>query len=471
MKAFDFKFSGKTPVGEMNFIGAVIAYFDLFTQDCNPETKDTYIQDYNERIFPLINPALAIKDYTPEIIDLYHARLQELNHYDDATMRSRYNHLLLDPCETYFEVEGIKDSPFWGVGLKFSKSDDETIQEKLLKIRKSLTIQEELQAKMYLLKTPEADDGTVIGLAVMFLAALRNAEACGLSFGDLIEFEFHKGRYYLRVYETTGADSNDLKLGGKTDNAPRFVPIPRVLSDLLLRRKEYIQSKVTFPHVDKAGTVHETVNSLPVVCRKDRFSVRCDTKDLSNAGRHLLRHQLKMSEDQVSGINVIIRETLDDLGEKEPTTYLFRRNMATHLYTLGFSQLQIQYYMGHRLENTDLKRSDFTDEELLYEMSALLDTHPLNESGSLCTTLTNSVEREDWDNVPEVAIKIDAQDCLKRYYLKVSNRELGDPLEFGISGQNYSVEVHSTVKMSKQSSEVNITKQINAAYRSAKASK
>lgn len=471
MAAFDLKFSGKTPTGEMNFIGAVKAYFDLFKQDCNTETKNTYIQDYNERIFPLINPALAIKDYTPETIDLCRARLQELHHYDDATMRSRYNHLLSEPCETYFQVTGITDSPFWGAGFKFNKSDEETIQEKLLKIRKSLTIQEELRAKTYLLKTPKTDDGTVIGLAVMFLAALRNAEACGLNFGDLIEFEFHKGRYYLRVYETTKEDSNSLKLGGKTYNAPRFVPVPKVLSDLLLQRKEYIRSKVTFPLVDKTGKIHETVDSLPIACRKDHFSVRCSTKDLSDAGRNLLRYQLKMSEEQVSGISVIIREEWDDLGEKEPTTYLFRRNMATHLYTLGFSQFQIQYYMGHRLENTDLKRSDFTDEELLYEMSALLDAHPLNENDNLCVTLTNLVERKDWGNVPKVEIKIDAQDCLKRYYLKMSNRELGDPLEFDISGQNCSIEVHSTVNMSKLRSEINITKQTTTAYKREKVSK
>ena len=139
--------------------------------------------------------------------------------------------------------------------------------------------------------------------------------------------------------------------------------------------------------------------------------------------------------------------------------------MATHLYTLGCSQVQIQYYMGHRLENTDLKRSDFTDEELLYEMSLLLDRHPLNGEGRPYVVVTESAVREDWENVPEVEIKIDAKNCLKKYYLKVSNRELGDPIKLDISGQNCSVELHSTVSMSKLRSEVNITKQINAAYR------
>lgn len=465
MEAFDPKFSSKTPAGEMNFIGATQAYFDLFTQDCNSNTKDTYIRDYNERIFPLMSPSLAVKEYTPEILDLCRARLKEVYHYDDATIRSRYDHLLSDPCETYFKALGITDSPFWGAGFKFFKSDERTLQERLLRIRKSLTIEEELQAKRHLLKTPETEDGTVIGLAVMFFAALRNAEACGLNFGDLIEFELYKERYYLRVYETTEADSNYLKLGGKTYNSPRYVPIPKVLSDFLLQRKEYIQSKVTFPYVDKAGKVYETIDLFPIVCRKNRFSVRCNTKDLSDAGRRLLRYQLKLSEEQVSGISVIIRDELDDLGEKEPTTYLFRRNMATHLYTLGFSQLQIQYYMGHRLENTDLKRSDFTDEELLYEMSLLLDRHPLNGEGRPYVVVTESAVREDWENVPEVEIKIDAKNCLKKYYLKVSNRELGDPIKLDISGQNCSVELHSTVSMSKLRSEVNITKQINAAYR------
>ncbi|MGM9602732.1 MAG: hypothetical protein ACI3W5_14265 [Faecousia sp.] len=464
MEVFDPKFDSKTPIGEMNFVGAVRAYFDLFTQNCNQDTKDTYIRDYNERIFPLIKPSLAIKDYTEETIEFYRVQLQKLHHYDDATIRSRYDHLLSDPCEVYFETLGIRNNPFWGAGFKFCESEEETKQEKLLKIRKSLTIQEELRAKDYLLKSPGTDDGVLVGLAIMFLAALRNAEACGLNFGDLIEFEFHAGRYYLRVYETTGADSNVLKLGGKTYNAPRYVPIPKVLSDFLLRRKEYIQSEVAFPLVDKDGKVYESVEMLPIVCRKNHFSVRCGTKDLSDAGRNLLRYQLKMSEEQVSGINVIIREELDDLGEKEPTAYLFRRNMATHLYSLGFSQFQIQYYMGHRLENTDLKRSDFTDEELLYEMSVLLDAHPLNENRRPCSTLTNLTVREAWENVPEVEIKINPQDQVKRYYLKVINRELNDPLKFSISGQDCSIELHSTADGSKQSSGVNITKQINAAY-------
>lgn len=49
------------------------------------------------------------------------------------------------------------------------------------------------------------------------------------------------------------------------------------------------------------------------------------------------------------------KDTEYDLGEKDVTTYLLRRNMATHLYTLGFTVLESQYFMGHKMEGTALK--------------------------------------------------------------------------------------------------------------------
>jgi len=271
----------------------------------------------------------------------------------------------------------------------------------------------------------------------MFLAAARNSEACGVNYGDLLEFHEYPGRYYLRLYETTQADSNVLKLGGKTTNAPRLIPIPKVLSDFLLQRKAYLQSTIIFPYTDEDGNVHETIDTFPIACRKRRYSVRCSRKDLTDAGRNLLQHDLKLDEEQVSGINVIIQEGLDDLGEKDPTSYLFRRNLATHLRALGFTQIQIQYYMGHRLENTDLERSDFVDEELLHGMSVLLDEHPLNESNACNLNLANVEETECWENIPSVNLTIGPQTQTKSYYIKAANRELGDALKIVVAGNDF----------------------------------
>ena len=458
-------FEGRTPFGEMNFIGAVRTYLELTTEGCSEETKGIYIRDYNERIFPVISPAVAIKDYTEETIVDIRQRIKDQNNYDEGTLRSRYDHLLTDPCEAFFKAAGLEHNPIWGSRFKLHETDDEPREEKVMRTKKSLSPTEELKAEKALLSIPETDDGAMVGLATMFLSALRNAEACGLNFGDLVEFEYHKGRYYLRVYETTSANSNLLKLGGKTYNSPRLVPIPKALSDFLLRRKKYIESVVTFPVTDRDGTIHKSVDTLPIVCRKNAFTVRCDTKDLSVAGRNLLRYKLKIGEERVCALNVAMSEDWEEFGEKDVTTYLFRRNMATHLYALHFMPLQIQYYMGHRLENTDLKRSDFTDQELLYEMSVLLDAHPLNKDREIRENLDETTARCEWKDVPEVSLDVDPQGEVKRYFLKVSNREIGDPLRLHISGEGCNINIHSSAEVQELRSEVNITKQMRAAYR------
>ena len=55
-ESFDLSFRTLTPDNKLNFIGAVVRYFDVFTNEFNDETKNTYIRDYNNRIFPMINP-------------------------------------------------------------------------------------------------------------------------------------------------------------------------------------------------------------------------------------------------------------------------------------------------------------------------------------------------------------------------------------------------------------------------------
>ncbi len=97
-----------------------------------------------------------------------------------------------------------------------------------------------------------------------------------------------------------------------------------------------------------------------------------------------------------------------DASEKDPTTYLLRRNFATHLYTLGIPTEWCQYYMGHLIENDILKRSDFNDEGFLYQMALLLGKHPFNQ-------ILNS------DG--EITIDVTGP---SQYYISVENKELDD---------------------------------------------
>ena len=63
--------------------------------------------------------------------------------------------------------------------------------------------------------------------------------------------------------------------------------------------------------------------------------------------------------------------------EKDPTTYLFRRNVATRLYHLGFAWTKIQYWIAHEIEDTLIMRNFFADEDTLYQLGQQYEMHPI----------------------------------------------------------------------------------------------
>lgn len=430
MGDFSYQFKRETPNGDMNFIGAAVAFFDENTEGYLEKTKEIYIKDYNERIFPLINESLPVSQYTEEIVEDLCERIRDTYDYTEETMAGRYNHLVVDPCDAFFKKVG--NSPFWGSALKFRMTPgDVSAEEKLLKIPKSLTPKQELIVMSDTMGNPETEDGVKVGLALMSLSGMRNEEACGINFGDIAELHTHPGFYYLRMYKTTVATGNTLKKGGKTRNAPRNIPIPTVLSNFLEERKKFVCSQVTFPCKDKRGIEFNSIDELPVACRRNEYTERCDTDDLTDAGRILLRETVKFKEKDVSGIKYLIKsqtDTEEDLGERDPTTYLLRRNMATHLYNLGFSLEQTLYYMGHVLENTELSRADFTDEDFLYEMCVLLENHPLNEPNLDVVINAEKTKSLSYKNLGSATINFPQGTEERHYLVRVKTREPGDPL-------------------------------------------
>lgn len=71
---------------------------------------------------------------------------------------------------------------------------------------------------------------------------------------------------------------------------------------------------------------------------------------------------------------------LIDIEEADVTTYLFRRNMATHLFNLDFTNAERQYFMGHKIEDPLIIRRDFNDEDTLYCVSKTIKTSLFNNS-------------------------------------------------------------------------------------------
>ncbi|ERK45203.1 hypothetical protein [Faecalitalea cylindroides] len=184
---------------------------------------------------------------------------------------------------------------------------------------------------------------------------------------------------------------------------------------------------------------------------------------LSIAGRRFLRDEVGIKKSRIAGIMVSISEDKDteyDLGEKDVTTYLLRRNMATHLYTLGFSVLESQYFMGHKMEGTALKRSDFGDETFLYEMWKKIQRHPLNQEQNHIYNCDKSLNLKNQSNVK---LFIDSKET-SDYLIQIDVKEMEDPIKVDIIGDF--IETNVFEKQEEiQNEEVNIIRFINEAYK------
>ena len=134
--------------------------------------------------------------------------------------------------------------------------------------------------------------------------------------------------------------------------------------------------------------------------------------------------------------------------------------MATHLYSLGFSVLESQYYMGHEMEGTGLKRSDFGDEEFLYSLWQKLQKHPLNK-------VRKCINRAETDSgLKKVSNQYYWNYEMKPgiYSLKITGNENHDPIKVDIQGLCSSISILESQTESRNGEEINVTKLIQAGY-------
>lgn len=463
MAIFDPRFAMYTPDAKMNFIGAARKYFDEINKENLDKTNNIYIEYYNNNIFPYINLAKDIESYDLEYVEDLILLIQKKNEYSDSTVRSIIRHLMYDPCKYYFD-EHYPGNNIFSVNPSDFKAeegfeDDEDGAE--LRIVRSLTISEEKKAFKSLMVDPKNVTGEYLGLLIMFFTASRNNEACGFNYGDLIEMIDHKGCYYLQITKTTTIKSNDLKAGGKTYNAPRRLPLVSVLADYLLKRIDCLETIINFPY-ESNGVVYKSVYELPIACRGMNFGERANSDNLTVVGRDFLRNEIGMSKSRVAGLQRCIlndRDTEFDLGEKDVTTYLLRRNMATHLYTLGFSILESQYYMGHKMEGTALRRSDFGDEEFLFALWNKIQNHPLNKlAQNKPIDLKNGIVLNEYHSQLNLS--------KGNYLIKIVGREQSDSVKIDVlNSTDAAIEIIDGVIFKNPEEEINILKLIKNEYK------
>lgn len=363
-------------------------YYDVRTDmeeyfDWNDKTRSAYKTNY-EKLGEYLNDKPFL-EYNQDEFETALTLIKETGYYtDNKTVKHSYSedtirtfHSNLRSLYKYLVFIGAtKQSLFWGTKERINrewKEEDRFIHENV-RLQKSLRPLAEKSIFEAVMRDPE-QDGEYFGVALMFGLGLRNSEACGARFSDIVKMSGQTDFYALRVTNTVS--KKQLRLGGKTKNTFRYVPIPDKLKEFLDKRKEFILGSAAYVEYC-AENAEFDIDSLTIACRGDEFKSICTTPDLSRMGKYLLS-KAKVEEDVLKFIDdTIFRD--DDIAEKEATAYLFRRNFATMLQILGLTQHEIEYIMGHKIESNIERRNYYSNYDKLYPIKLKMDNRPLFSS-------------------------------------------------------------------------------------------
>lgn len=351
----------------------------------NDNTTEKYARDYSERLFPIMSKLFGkekpMHSYTAEDFEAILNELRQKYHYAASSML-HYRYLLWIAYQLGFEDGLYDDNIFWGEVIDPEENPKEYEKYRanaLTRIRKSFSISEDIRLMRFFANLdPATAEGENIALACMYIFGGRNNEACGADFGDFHILDTHPETAVFDMVRTTTANSNLTKPSGKTKNAPRTLPIPSWFYDFVVRRREWIQKQLDAGVFSLPEGI-DSVDSLPVACVGCNYTKRAQSGDLSRAGRALFSAVgIEKSELAILQEIMFSQEFRDtEIEEKDPTTYLFRRNVATRLYHMGFPWSTIQYWVAHEIEDSVIARNHFVDEDILHELGERYFRHPV----------------------------------------------------------------------------------------------
>lgn len=355
----------------------------------NQNTQEEYEKIVKTKIVPNVanHDMIPIHSYTyadfMKVLDgIEQTGKKNAERYEQETL-DKYRHIIVTLIKVASQKENFQNVFDFAVE---SDGAEETMQTRIEQMQriwltpKSLTVVQEQKIGKYIQEAIRQQRGEAIALLLMFAFGLRNAEACGVNFGNIFEMKEYPGHYYLMIPQTTQIHSNVLKPSGKTYNTARSIPIPSSLLGVFRQLQEDRLEKLRHDGKDK------DVDDLPIAYRRGNIYVRCSADDVYEAAKEMfsalgMRHEIRVVGQYIQQDFSAATEDSTDLDEfalieKDPTAYLLRRNFATHLAILQLSEAQISYVMGHVIMDPQTKRRDFVDERELYNIKMKLDERP-----------------------------------------------------------------------------------------------
>lgn len=363
---------------EYTFYGVYCEFYDKVSRNWKAaSTRSQNELTYTNKIIPNMDghDTKPISSYLREDYDAVIERIikrgqgnnsEPYQPYAESTIRT-FRRLIYYVVAVASE-EGLCENVLWEscYNPKVSTEDEERIAKNAL-LPKSLTITQEIAVARSLLTDP-MQTGQKMGLLLMYALGLRNAEACAVDYDDIKPMQSHPECTVIWIYKTTGYDSSTRKLGGKSKNADRIIPVPGSVVEIINTRRKKLEELLS-----------TDIGKFPIVCPDDQWDQRCSARQLTAAARKLFQ-SINMNAAQVSIIDDDLHSNRDSafsIEEQEPTAYLFRRNFGTHMHILGLTEAEIQYVIGHDIEDPYETRNEFVNEEKLYQIYLKMVQRPL----------------------------------------------------------------------------------------------
>lgn len=423
----------------LTFCGALEDQYRVIARNWNDETRRKYDRDYNNVILPNIDNhnSRIISSYTIEDCNRMLRRIQENGYTSKGTKvnysESAMNHFkyLIYSVFNYASMAGFCHDLLWGTKFEINVEREILAVRSKTLIKKSLSVEQEKKLISILIESPN-ENGRLVALLLMFVLGLRDGEACGLDYGDIYELPYYKGCYVAVIKQSTIPDSNKLQSSGKTWNTGRRIPIPKKVADFILERKAIIE------RIIKDNALEMDINRLPIAADCTLYhdlpdiGKRLKADDVTEEARSVFK-QAGIESEVLASLEIEMEEESArlEISESNVTAYLLRRNFATHLKILGLDYPDIQYLLGHCIEDPYINRPDYTDGKL-YQLSNRMASRPLvNYKTDNCIRLPGLCEKQLPGN-KKIEIDSDA-DCIN---VRIHALEKNDCLKISINPDN-----------------------------------
>ena len=424
----------------LTFCGTLEQFYNTISSGWNNETKTKYDRDYNNVILPHIknHNNKIISEYTKEdceqilnsIIEKGYVSKEEKKEYSESQI-NHFKYLIY----TVFQratLAGLCQDFLWGTKFEITVERETLAIRSKTQIKKSLSVLQEKKLFEELIEDPK-EDGRRIALLLMFSMGLRDGEACGLDYGDIYELPNYAGCYVAVIKQTTIPRTSILQSSGKTWNSGRRIPVPSRVCGFLLERKRIVSEAIA-----KQG-LNIDVDRLPIACKGSMydddyaFDLRLKADYVTEEARNLFK-QVDISSEMLSSLEIEMEEEIQrlEVTESNVTAYLLRRNFATHLKILGLDYPDIQYLLGHCIDDPYIDRPDYTDSKL-FMLSKKMENRPLvnQPSGDHIAVRNNTEQTISGNKILDVdrnngVIKLHIHALEKNDALRVKNLSEND---------------------------------------------